>query len=282
MECKTRLDHVVINVRRDMDAAEGLSKALGFTVTPRGYHTLGSINHLMMFDTNYFELIGIPKVGEIKRADLITAPVGINGLVFKTDNVDDTHAHLVTLDMAGEEPRAFSRPVELDGKTQDAKFRTVTVRPDVFPEGRIYFCEHGTPELVWRPEWLSHPNGTLEIAEVMVVTEDVPGVASDYARLVEGEVNVLREGVRVVDLADARLSFRTPRGYREQYGDLASELGDRKSIFGAVIFRTPSLALVASALEGMDNPPPATIGAESIIIRLPDYDSVLEFVGPEA
>lgn len=282
MECKTRLDHVVINVRRDMDAAEDLCKALGFTVTPRGYHTLGSINHLMMFDTNYFELIGIPKVGEIKRADLIAAPVGINGLVFKTDNVDDTHAHLVTLEMAGEEPRAFSRPVELDGETKDAKFRTVTVRPDVFPEGRIYFCEHGTPELVWRPEWLSHPNGTLEIAEVMVVTEDVPGVASDYARLIEGEVNVLREGVRVVDLADARLSFRTPRGYREQYGDLVSELGDRKSIFGAVIFRTPSLALVASALEGMDNPPPTTIGAESIIIRLPDYDSVLEFVGPEA
>jgi hypothetical protein len=281
MECRTRLDHVVINVRRDMDTAETLSRALGFTVTPRGYHTLGSINHLMMFDTNYFELIGIPKVGEIKRADLIAAPIGINGLVFKTDNVDTTHAHLLALEMAGEEPRAFSRPVELDGKTQDAKFRTVTVRPDVFPEGRVYFCEHGTPELVWRPEWLSHANGALEIAEVMVVTENVPEVANDYARLVEGEVNALIGGVRVVYLADARLSFRTPRGYREQYGDLASDLGKRKSIFGSVIFRTSSLALVASALEAMDNPPPSAVGAGSIVIRLPDYDSVLEFIGPE-
>jgi hypothetical protein len=282
MECRTRLDHVVINVRRDMDAAEDLCQALGFTVTPRGYHSLGSINHLMMFDTNYFELIGIPKVGEIKRADLITAPVGINGLVFKTDNVDDTHAHLLTLDMAGEEPRAFSRPVELDGETKDAKFRTVTVRPDVFPEGRIYFCEHGTPELVWRPEWLNHPNGGVDIAEVMIVAEDVPKVAGDYANLIEGQVTVLRDGIRVVDTADARLSFRTPRGYRDQYGDLASEMGGRSSIFGAVIFRTTSLALVANLLETMDNPPPATIGLESFVVRLPDYDSVLEFIGPEA
>ena len=281
MECTTRLDHVVINVRREMDAAEALCQALGFTVTPRGYHSLGSINHLMMFDTNYFELIGIPREGEIKRADLITAPVGINGLVFKTADVDDTHAHLLALDMAGEPPRAFSRPVELDGETKDAKFRTVTVRSDVFPEGRIYFCEHGTPDLVWRPEWQSHANGAMDIAEVMIVAEDVPGVASDYARLVEGEVTVLRDGIRVVDLADARLSFRTPRGYREQYGDLVSELGGRSAIFGALIFRTSSLALVADTLAAMDNPPPSAIGPASIVIRFDDYDSVIEFVGPE-
>jgi hypothetical protein len=281
MECRTRLDHVVINVRREMDAAEALCHALGFTVTPRGYHSLGSINHLMMFDTNYFELIGIPKVGEIKRADLISAPVGINGLVFKTDNVDDTHAHLLTLDMAGEEPRAFSRPVELDGETKDARFRTVTVRSDVFPEGRIYFCEHGTPELVWREEWLSHANGGMDIAEVMIVAEDVPKVAGDYANLVEGQVTVLHGGIRVVDLADSRLSFRTPRGYREQYGDLASDMGGRSAIFGSLIFRTSSLALVADTLGVMENPPPAVIGNESIVIRLPDYDSVIEFIGPE-
>jgi hypothetical protein len=281
MECATRLDHVVINVRRDMDAAERLCQALGFNVTPRGYHTLGSINHLMMFDTDYFELIGLPAVGEGKRADLLTAPVGINGLVFKTANVDDTHAHLLALDMAGEPPRAFSRPVEVNGEALDAKFRTVTVRPGVFPEGRIYFCEHGTPELVWRPEWQNHANGSLDITEVMIVAEDVPKVAADYAKLVEGEVTVGHGGVRTIDIADTRLTFRTPRGYREQYGDLASEMGGRDAIFGSLVFRTTSLALVAEILESMDDAPPATVGTESIVIRLSDHDSVLEFVGPE-
>jgi hypothetical protein len=227
MECQTRLDHVVINVRHDMDPAEALCRSLGFTITPRGYHSLGSINHLMMFDTDYFELIGVPKVGTTKRADLITAPL------------------------------------------------------DVFSAGRVYFCEHGTPDLVWRPEWQGHANGAMEIAEVVVVAEDVPNVAAAYAKLVEGEVVVLRGGVRAIDIADTRLTFRTPHGYREQYGDLASDMGGRDSIFGALVFRTASLALVAGILEGLPNQTAATIGPESIVVRLAEYDSVLEFIGPE-
>ena len=55
-----QLDHTVINVQFDMDRAEGLFRDLGFTLTPRGYHSLGSINHLMMFGTDYLELIGLP------------------------------------------------------------------------------------------------------------------------------------------------------------------------------------------------------------------------------
>ena len=48
-----------------------------------------------------------------------------------------------------------------------------------------------------------------------------------------------------------------------------------------VVFRTSSLALLADILATMDNPPPSTVGAESIVVRLPDYDSVMEFVGPD-
>ena len=40
-----QLDHVVINVRADMDAAAIEFRNLRFTITPRGYQTLGSINH---------------------------------------------------------------------------------------------------------------------------------------------------------------------------------------------------------------------------------------------
>jgi hypothetical protein len=281
MECKTQLDHVVINVQRDMDAAEAVCARLGFTMTPRGYHSLGSINHLMMFDTDYFELIGVPKVGEIKRADLIAAPLGINGLVFKTRDVDETFARLTSLNMNGEPPRGFGRPIEIDGQATEAKFRTVTVRPDVFPAGRVYFCQHGTPDLVWRPEWQSHDNGAMSMSEVVIVAEDVPATAEAYARLVDGEVVVLRDGLRMVRTDGARLTIRTPAGYEKQYGDLVSPMNGRASIFGAVVFRTSSLALLADILATMDNPPPSTVGTESIVVRLPDYDSVLEFVGPD-
>jgi hypothetical protein len=38
---------------------------------------------------------------------------------------------------------------------------------------------------------------------------------------------------------------------------------------------------VAGALEELPNQPPVTIGPERIVVRLAEYDSVLEFIGPE-
>ncbi|MFP6747559.1 MAG: VOC family protein, partial [Alphaproteobacteria bacterium] len=102
MVALAQLDHTVINVRFDMDRAEGLFRDLGFTLTPRGYHSLGSINHLMMFATDYMELIGLPPGAENPRRDIAEVPLGINGLVFKTTDADATFAHLQSLDMAGD------------------------------------------------------------------------------------------------------------------------------------------------------------------------------------
>ena len=45
------LDHVVVNVRDRIDAGLATYRRLGFTMTPRGYHTLGSMNHLAIFGT---------------------------------------------------------------------------------------------------------------------------------------------------------------------------------------------------------------------------------------
>ena len=75
------LDHLVINTRFDTDAAEALFRALGFTVTPRGYHTLGSINHAIVFDGHYLELIGLPADGSATRPEIAASPLGADGLV---------------------------------------------------------------------------------------------------------------------------------------------------------------------------------------------------------
>ena len=112
-----RLDHAVINVGFEMDRAEASFENLGFTLTERGYHTLGSINHLMVFGTDYLELIGLPPGTENPRPDIAGAPLGINGLVFKTSDVEASYAHLRALGMDGDPPNAFSRPIKLpDGE----------------------------------------------------------------------------------------------------------------------------------------------------------------------
>ena len=45
-----KLDHLVINVKEEMDEAYKLFSQLGFLLTPIGFHSLGSINHSMMFN----------------------------------------------------------------------------------------------------------------------------------------------------------------------------------------------------------------------------------------
>src|SRR5713101_7628904 len=112
------LDHVVINARDDMDRAADIYTRLGFTLTPRGYHTLGSMNHLAMFGTDYLELLGFGERGA-GRPELAPFPIGLNGLVFKTDDADAVHAHAQAAGLPILSVEAFSRPVELAGARQD-------------------------------------------------------------------------------------------------------------------------------------------------------------------
>src|SRR5437879_35918 len=153
------LDHVVINARDDMDHAADLYRRLGFTLTERGYHSLGSINHLAMFATDYLELIAVPKGATSGRLDLLDWPAGLNGLVFGTEDSAAVYASLTASGVSAEPPLEFSRPVDYAGGQRDAKFRTVRLKPGVAPEGRVYFCHHLTRDLVWRDEWRHHPNG---------------------------------------------------------------------------------------------------------------------------
>src|SRR5580704_17115599 len=92
------LDHVVINARDDMDRAADVYRRLGFTLTERGYHTLGSMNHLAIFGTDYLELIAAP-VGSTSRPEIMESPEGLNGLVFGTEDSAATYAAMQRADV---------------------------------------------------------------------------------------------------------------------------------------------------------------------------------------
>src|SRR5215469_4923790 len=157
------LDHVVVNVRDQINTALQIYQRLGFTMTPRGYHTLGSMNHLAIFGSEYLELIAAAP-GETRRAEILAAPFGLNGLVFGTDNSAAVYQALHAAGVPVEPPLEFSRPVELADGTRDATFRTVRLTAGTVAAGRIYFCHHFTRDLVWRDEWRHHANGAIAVA----------------------------------------------------------------------------------------------------------------------
>ena len=231
------LDHIVVHVQQRMAVAEQVFGDLGFTLTPRGYHTLGSINALAIFATDYLELLGLPTGEVAQRPELANAPAGLNGLVFKTDDADKTFAHLQALGVAGDPPKSFSRPVTLEnGDMHEARFRTVALRSDAFTAGRLYFCEHLTPELVWRPEWQTHANAALQFQELVVVANNPDEVAELIAGIVHSHTTKVRNiiGTTVALSGNFQLLFLTPEQYTEQFARLAVSMGDRTAMFGAV------------------------------------------------
>lgn len=267
------LDHVVINVRYAMDAAVELFRRLGFAPTPRGYHSLGSINHLMVFARDYLELIGLPRGAANPRPEIVGRPVGVDALVLRSADADATYAELCRRGIDVEAPLAFSRPVSLDGEERLAQFRTVRVKPGRFEAGRVYFCEHLTPELVWRPQWQRHRCGAEAIRELVVVAEEPEHEASKYAELANAAASgdAARQSIA---LANCVLSVLSPRRYRERFGALSCEGAGRASFFGAVglrVGRPQNLPGTVSA-AGLRH---ARAG-EAVTVALDDFNALLE------
>src|SRR5690242_4145542 len=116
------LDHVVIDVRDRIDEALRCFQSLGFQLTARGHHTLGSVNHLAMFATDYLELLGFGE-DSVARPEIVRFPVGLNGLVFKTADADSVHAQAAAAGLPILPVQSFSRPVTLNSAMHDARFR---------------------------------------------------------------------------------------------------------------------------------------------------------------
>lgn len=215
------LDHAVVNVRDGLDDAAVRYRRLGFHLTERGHHTLGSSNHLAVFGENYLELLGFEPGRQTQRADLWKHPPGLTGLVFKTDDPLALHRSLDALKIPAEEPASFSRPVALPEGTKDASFRVVRLGAELVPNGRAFFCHHATPDLVWRDEWRDHPNGAADIVEFVIAARD-PGAAVELYRGIFGEdaVSEVRGGYRL-RAGTGNVCFLTPEAAQSRFAGAA-------------------------------------------------------------
>jgi Glyoxalase-like domain len=251
-----KLDHLVINTRFDLDAAQSVFEKLGFLVAPRGYHTLGSINHTIVFDDHYLELIGLPADGKIVREEILSSPLGADGLVFRSDDPAATFAALTAAGFDATAPQVFSRPVEGLG---DAGFATVRIKPGQLEGGRVYFCQHLTPERVFRDEWKRHPNGAYALSALHLV--DVPAQA--YGRL--GTLDPRFELIRW-----------TRARFVDHFGALGLRVALKGPRYAAITMRTPQWqALGVRALaQGL----PTMTDERRTLVALPGLDTLLEFI----
>lgn len=241
------LDHVVVNVRDRIDEGLDRYRRLGFTLTPRGYHTLGSMNHLAILGNEYLELIAAP-TGDTQRAEILASPFGLNGLVFGTEDSASVYAALRDAGVPVEPPLEFSRPVELPSGARDATFRTVRLTPGTVAAGRIYFCHHFTRDLVWRDEWRHHANGAIGVVRAVIAARDPSGLGTLFARMF-GEDAVSRDDTGCsLAVGLSRFDVLTPDALAREFGAAAPAAEGRDDYMAALTLRTRSLDRAAAAL----------------------------------
>jgi len=207
------IDHVVVLVR-DLDKAHKAYARMGFTLTPRGFHTLGSQNHCLMFGSDYVELLAVPKPHPAMQyfTDFLATGEGLGAIALATDDAGALHAELAADGIAADAPLDFSRPVADLG---EARFRIVQLPPDASPGCRMFACQHFTREFVWRPGYRGHANGATQIAAIAVVAEDPESAAARYGRLLGAKAQRIEEGLVVqTRSAPIALASRWKLGHR--------------------------------------------------------------------
>jgi hypothetical protein len=205
------IDHVVI-AGRDLDSMEDSFRRMGFTLTARGHHTLGSQNHCVMFGQDYFELLMVPQrlPGREYYYDFARIGDGLAAIALKTDNARGAYGELTAAALAPSEPVDFSRPVELAEGTKNASFRITQLGREHTPGGQVFLCQHFTRDVVWRAEYQRHANTAIGVAAIAIVSKDVPVTAAAYARLFDVKARHISEGL-LIDTGDTPIVIVSER-----------------------------------------------------------------------
>ena len=192
------IDHVVITTR-DLDSAQDTFRRMGFTLTPRGHHTLGSQNHCVMFGQDYVELLMVPQrlPGREYYYDFARIGDGLAAVALKTDNARGAYGELTAAAFAPSEPVDFSRPVRLPEGTKNATFRITQLGLEHTPGGQVFLCQHFSRDVVWRPEYQTHGNTATGLAALAILSNDVPATVAAYERLFDVKAKTIEEGLLI-------------------------------------------------------------------------------------
>jgi catechol 2,3-dioxygenase-like lactoylglutathione lyase family enzyme len=270
------LDHVVINVQARLDAGVAAYRNLGFTLTDRGHHTLGTSNHLALFQHDYVELLGV-EAGRPRPAwDIVANPVGIQGLAFKARDAAALYRRLTEEQLPAQPPEEFSRPVTLPDGTFDAKFRIIGVNPSPLHGVRVFFCQHLTPHLVWRREWQSHANGATGIAHLTVAVSDPARVGDAFARLLGvGAPRPIAGGLEI-EAGGVSLRFLMPDAVRQSLAPVL-QAAPKSGVVGMGV-STRSLQTTADTLVRAGIQPVVANSDRIVVAATAAMGVVLEFV----
>lgn len=208
------IDHPVIAVR-DMQGSHRAYQRLGFTIPPLGSHLeWGTGNWCIMFPGDYLELRGIVDGSRYTHNldKFLEEREGLMGVAFATRGSAESYATAKASGLAPTALKELTRRFALPEGDAFPKFRLVYLSEADAP-GLLtsVICEHLTPELIRRPEWLTHANGVRAVLDQTTVVTDLAAARAAYERLFDpGTVSGSADRVVARPGRGATLTAMTP------------------------------------------------------------------------
>jgi hypothetical protein len=186
------LDHAAHFVPA-MDAAAAALERCGFRLTPFTAQAnrvdgavvpTGTGNRCVMLRRGYLEILTATADTELARqlCERIADHVGLHLTAFSSADTAAEHRRLGAVGFPTLPLVDMRRPVMTEVGSEDARFTIARVAPGSMAEGRVQFLTHHTEPLVWRPDFLDHPNGAQALTGLWIAATDPAEPAERFAR----------------------------------------------------------------------------------------------------
>jgi len=186
------INHVGMAVR-DLNDTVRRFEAMGFQLTPYSPHSaawklgetvkpLSSGNRCVMFANDYLEILASedPSQPAARITNFLKRHQGAHIICFNTENPQsvDKRVHDAGFSTSGVIP--LQREIDTPDGVQTAKFERVQFAPEHSPEGYIQAARHLTPDYIYQPRYITHPNGCTQLSNTFVVTDALDDFARKY------------------------------------------------------------------------------------------------------
>jgi hypothetical protein len=208
------LDHIVHAVR-DLDAAAGLYRRLGFTVGARNRHSWGTHNHVVQLPGCFVELLTVAepeKLGSDSfsamfgrfNQSFLAHQEGLSMLLLESGDATADAAAFQSAGIGASEAMKFKREGRRpDGSPVKVAFSLSFARDDKAPDIGFATCQQHFPENFWNPAFQQHPNAATGIAGVVLVADN----PTDHHIFLSAFT-----GVRDLHATSSGVTASTPRG----------------------------------------------------------------------
>jgi hypothetical protein len=75
----------------------------------------------------------------------------------------------------------LQREIDTPEGVRTAKFERSQLAAGNSPEGFIQFTRHLTPQYIYQPRYIQHANGSVQLAETVLVADDLDGFVTKYS-----------------------------------------------------------------------------------------------------